>query len=254
LELTLRTPSLQPSILKIIVGEGEDIQDFRIHESVLTARSKFFKAAMGTRWRTAKEKTVNLPEDDPEAFQLYTQLVYTDRIPGMNDDIPNKVDGVEESYESRITLDKCGSPNACEADYQMLCRLYVLAEKLMDVKAKNYTMEALYSKIQVECSKCKNPQDTCLPCVDAITIMYNGTSKYCAGRQILLTTYIHFANGETYAEKFSHNDLPEDFLRDLVEGLLISRNLRWDRFMHGSFDDSGFLEVEDGESWSYQYW
>jgi hypothetical protein len=171
----------------------------------------------------------------------------------VNDDVPSTDDTVDKSHKNRKTLDGCETPKACEADYDTLCRLYVLAEKLMDVKAKNYTMEALYSKIQVENSKCKNPHDTCLSCADATNIMYSGTSKHCAGRQILPTTYIRFLSGETYADKFNGNDLPEDFLPELVEGLMTLRSLSWGRFMHEHFEDSDFLEVEDGEGWSYQY-
>ena len=83
---------LTPSIFKIIVGEGDDAQEFQIHEAVLTARSKFFKAAIGRKWKESEEKTVKLPEDDPEAFALYSQLVYTGQIPGMSDNIPQSRD------------------------------------------------------------------------------------------------------------------------------------------------------------------
>lgn len=53
-------------MLKITVGQDDDVRDFNIHESLLTARSQFLAKAMGKGWQEAEDKAVKLPEDRPE--------------------------------------------------------------------------------------------------------------------------------------------------------------------------------------------
>jgi hypothetical protein len=172
------------------------MQEFRIHEAVLTARSKFFKAAMGKQWKESEDKAVKLPEENPDVFRLYTQLVYTGRIPRMNDDTPQTDETVESSSKF------CNTEDECEEEYKLLCGLYVLTEKMMDLRARNQTVDALYYKMKVELAKAEKPMLRCLPTSEVINIMYDGTAMHCVGRQILVSCYTWHTNelADQYAE------------------------------------------------------
>lgn len=62
----------------------------------------------------------------------------------MNDDTPQTDEKVEKPYKF------CNTEDECEEEYKLLCGLYVLAEKMMDLKARNQTVDALYYKMKME--------------------------------------------------------------------------------------------------------
>jgi hypothetical protein len=75
-------------------------------------------------WKEAIERLIKLPNDEPETFQSYLHLLYTNDIAVIPDPLPANYDGREE----RLSLAK----------------LYVLAEKLLDVDVKNATLKAMF--------------------------------------------------------------------------------------------------------------
>lgn len=199
---------LQPSMLKILVGEKEQV--FVIHEGVLTTRSKFFKNAMQKGWKEAEDKIVKLPEDDPTAFELYEQLVYAGHVPGLDDTI------METRWD--MLIDVCKAPRVCEDEYVALCQLYVLAEKLQDLQAKNSTTKALLSRFRCEYDAVND--NACLPCAHAINIMYRNTPTMCPGREVLVDLYVWYGGAyaimEAEEECSEYGSLPGDFLRDVA--------------------------------------
>lgn len=68
------------TMLTIRVGLDATCETFTVH---LTARSEYFRRAMNGRWTEAETRTIDLTEDDPEAFALYLNLVYKNHVPTM---------------------------------------------------------------------------------------------------------------------------------------------------------------------------
>jgi hypothetical protein len=83
----------------------------------------------------------------------------------MYDDTLQNDEAVEDSFKF------CQTENECGKEYKLLCCLYILAQKMMDLKARNQTIDALYYKMQVELAKTEDPTYRCLPTVEAINIM-----------------------------------------------------------------------------------
>lgn len=50
---------------------GTEKKEYNVHEQILCANSPFFKAAFEEEWAEGRERTIPLPEDDPEVFELY---------------------------------------------------------------------------------------------------------------------------------------------------------------------------------------
>jgi hypothetical protein len=175
-------------MLKIVAGATGSTRDFCIHEALLTARSKFFEKAMGKGWKEAEEKLVKLPEDDPDIFALYEQVIYTGRIPLV------EVTG-ERVTKCGIPGVSCQVPNSCAQEYTSLSGLYVLAEKLQDMKTKNTAIKGITTKVTHEANTVKNNWGggPCLPSREAITIMYEKTPRSCPGRQVLLDCFLYYA-------------------------------------------------------------
>ncbi|KAF2241959.1 hypothetical protein BU26DRAFT_389162, partial [Trematosphaeria pertusa] len=171
--------SFGSAIVTICVGEGERQQNFAVHKNVICARSGFLKDA------TAKE-TLQLPDQDPRAFNLYMQLLYTDRLP-------------------------CKPVDAANCDeYTLLCKLYILVKKLQDVPAKNAALDALLAK-----SREADPDNKpCLPSSEHLRIIYNGTSGTCGARRLMVDLYTFRATGQWMTSQ--GGSFPQEFMADLA--------------------------------------
>ena len=66
--------------MKVAVGTGSDAKDFYIHEDILKRHSDFFCAALRNDWREACEGVIRLPEDDPEAFLVFANFLYSGQL------------------------------------------------------------------------------------------------------------------------------------------------------------------------------
>lgn len=64
------------SMVEVIVGP--EASSWYLHESLLSASSTFFRTAVHSAFREATEHKVTLPEDDPSAFELFVQFLYTE--------------------------------------------------------------------------------------------------------------------------------------------------------------------------------
>jgi hypothetical protein len=51
-------------------------EDFFVHEALICPQSDVFKNAMKESWLEAQERKVNLPEEKPEIFKPYLDLLY----------------------------------------------------------------------------------------------------------------------------------------------------------------------------------
>jgi hypothetical protein len=100
----------------VLVGAEE--QCFTVHKGVLCSKSKFFRAACGERWKSGQEKIVRLPEVEAMVFQRYVDWAYGDILVSEKDS---------------------------KADMVMLVHLYLLGDKLDDVKLRNKAIKAMTS-------------------------------------------------------------------------------------------------------------
>ncbi|KAF2704198.1 hypothetical protein K504DRAFT_442237 [Pleomassaria siparia CBS 279.74] len=183
------------SFVKIHVGEGDSKQSFAIHQALICARSRFFEKALNGKWKEAEEKVVKLPEDDPIAFGLYEQLLYTGSLPSKPE----------------------ATGSGASQEYVILSKLYVLAVKVQDIHAKCAATNAMLSRIR----EIQNGKRA-LPDATAINIIYAGTPGPCAARRLLVDMYTCKATGGVFAE-WLQGRVPLEFLEDLTASLLSKR-------------------------------
>jgi hypothetical protein len=243
-------------MVKVVVGENRGTRDFVIHEALLTSRSRFFKKAMAGDWKEAEEKLVKLPEDDPAIFALYEQLVYTGRIPafdGQPEPIEEeKSDGDFDDDDSNYDDDNDGDDdNDSDGDgdndeYESLAELYVLAEKLQDLGAKNTTVKAIIAKITHEGAIINDcGEGPCLPGAVAIKTMYEKTPGHCAGRQIFLDSFVYYAQDYPIFRMDQADILPREFLCEMVDNALTYRAPKTELMPHKLV--KRYMEVEGME-------
>lgn len=105
----------------MLVGPNEAA--FTVHENYICAKSRFFKAACRKEWSEGITRVIRLPEAEPEMFRSYLVWVYTD---GLAVDITNS-----EPVQAQ------------ETKYSTFVKLYVLGDRLEDLRLRNSIMEIL---------------------------------------------------------------------------------------------------------------
>jgi hypothetical protein len=205
-------------VIQVTVGEGDKLQTFHVHEDLLTARSPFFKKALSGNWKEAQDRLVKLPEDDPVTFQRYVHLLYTDAL---------VIEAEEVSEPSKST------------EYPHLGLLYVLAEKLQDIDAKNVVLEATLLASRREHAD----GIRYFPGNDMICLIYAGTGPGSPMRNLLVNFYAYQGEGEWL--KREGEEWPSDITRELAIQLLDKPKRPNDPTRTG--DASKYMEVNDGD-------
>ncbi|KAF2660666.1 hypothetical protein K491DRAFT_726317 [Lophiostoma macrostomum CBS 122681] len=193
--------TLGSSFVVVVVGNDEKQTSFTVHESLLSTRTHLKVSDDGANNNKPDEnREIALPTEDPDAFALYLQLLYTHRIPS------------KLSFKDYIDY--------IAKEYVSLAKLYILSQNLGDVKAKNAAVEAM-----LECWKEASimPLSNHLPPGEAIHIIYNGTGKGCKARQLMVDLYA-FAIGSHGHLLKDQDRYPEEFFYDLAVGALDHRH------------------------------
>ncbi|KAH6637768.1 hypothetical protein C7974DRAFT_148065 [Boeremia exigua] len=186
-------------IVQVHVGCPDIHQCFFVHESLLTTRSQFFKKAMEGPWIEAESRVVRLTEDDPVTFQLYVDLLYTGRVAVLRE-LP--------SDDPRSILEKAE-----------LAKLYVLAEKLQDMEAKNQTINAVIASSRFK----QAGGSVYAPGYNFIRIIYDGTPSGSKMRKLLVELYTMDA-ASSWID--SYHEFPCEFMEALLKSVLDLRKPR----------------------------
>jgi len=109
-------------VITVRVGQGTQQEDFSVHESIVSPRSKFFETAITNARIEGTAKIVDLPVQKPQAFRKYVDYLYTTMLP-------------------------TGIHNVT-TDFIQLGSLCVLAEKLAGVGLKDFILWTMVTLAQ----------------------------------------------------------------------------------------------------------
>jgi hypothetical protein len=155
----------------IRVGTEPDLEDFVAHESFLISRSEFFRRALNGNWKEAETRIVKLPDEAPDIFGLYLNLVYT-----------GHVHTAHKSQEDLMALDEDEFVGIICKEYWKLVKVYVLAESLQDVAARNAVVIAMLDLARVRYSDGVGV----VPSSGAASFGYAGTPESSPLRRLLV--------------------------------------------------------------------
>ncbi|KAF2443932.1 hypothetical protein P171DRAFT_485401 [Karstenula rhodostoma CBS 690.94] len=159
-------PVLGNEFVTVVVGTGDERKSFALHKSVVCKRSEFFHASLCGDWKESHADKIELPEDDPDIFQLYNQSLYVGNVHQAEPD---------ESSQSK---------------YHYLGQLYVFADKMINVQAKNHVTEAIFHRLKASVIPINH--DVCDELADMITMIWNVTSQDAPVRQLLIHSIADF--------------------------------------------------------------
>ncbi|KAL8635283.1 MAG: hypothetical protein Q9226_009370, partial [Calogaya cf. arnoldii] len=76
-------------VVTMRVSSGQETESWMIHRDLLTHHSPFFAAALSGSFKESTTNTVELIEDDPGAFALFVQWLYTGKCEVKFDKTPS---------------------------------------------------------------------------------------------------------------------------------------------------------------------
>lgn len=180
------------TLATIKIHGGGSVSTFVVPTALITSRSDFCKNALKQCWQESNIRTIDLWDQDPKTFALYLKVL-DGKILDLK--MTNTVDVVQHTG----------------MDYATLFQIYVLAEFLQDPVTtevlKRYLWDALF-----EGDYTKRTLRS-VPSAEALHILYDGTVKGCAARNLVLDTFAHANLTEIVRREESW---PEEFTRDLV--------------------------------------
>jgi hypothetical protein len=126
------------TMFKVRVGRDGALKEWDLPAALASRRSVFFKNALKDHgqndcWKEGDERLVTLAEDDPEIFSLYLYVFYNEPLPLKSLNRVKLADLDKEDEELHSDQNK----DQVQVDQTTLCHLYVFAEFLQDVRAKN---------------------------------------------------------------------------------------------------------------------
>lgn len=117
---------------------------FRIEETLVKPRSRFFNIALNKGWTESQSRTISLKGEDPALFRVYIEAIShpeVDLLEIAKDRRRNLVRDLEDTHLHDFWCPHWLKPQ-CRVAYAFL-KLYFLGEFLMDVQFKNMAVAAM---------------------------------------------------------------------------------------------------------------
>jgi len=207
----LTSRRLSGPLIEIRVGSGDHIQSFCVPEGLITSRSPFFANALdGTKWREGEERLIHLPDDYPNVFSSYLQLLYQGNLPIRKSINPSTKDKVAISKEVSKLMGE---------EMTLLADLYVFVEKIQDISSKCLVLTAF-----VESSTHKRADGLYYsPNSRTVKTLFDGTTNTDPIRKWLVDLHVLYSK-ESWIEGSTIDDFSVDFLFQVTKEFTSSRN------------------------------
>jgi len=169
-----------------------------------------------------------MPEDEPEVFANYIQLIYTGSIPisgelkVVNTTCATKEAGSEAGQDIELTAFR-----HVVGEQTMLGKMYVLCEKIQDLQAKNSIRIAMLDSV----NQARSNESSYYPHLNVIKEVYAGTLPGDQMRILLANIGVSCGYSEWFPNSET-SDYHPDYLLDVVKGMWNRRGLpdnKWRR-------------------------
>ena len=195
-------------LIRVDIGTGGAMESFSVCADALIDRSPFFPRVLSGDWKEAEERHIKLRDDDVDTFTLYLDTVHGNDL-FSNPDFTSPRQSPDSKL--RAQFDRRNG----------LLKLWVFAEKISDVRAKNASLTAYMKCIWGLVSARYFWLE---PTPQEITTIYEGTMPRSPMRRLVLDMYaLPEVVGALLDKK---RECPQEFLYDMTSELLTSRWIR----------------------------
>jgi BTB/POZ domain len=172
---------------------------FCVHKNLVCETSPFFRGACNSLFKEGLNDVIYLPEQDPEAFDIFMDWVYTGLI--IFDPHPPNEESATES----------------KAWWILVTQMYLLAHYLQSTSFGNDVIDFIGLSITRH-EVLKNPQS------DAIHLAYNSTLDGCGLRKLFVALNVWRPHLDRWTHVSAWKDYleacPAEFSQDLVVSLV----------------------------------
>ncbi|EPE24751.1 hypothetical protein GLAREA_08604 [Glarea lozoyensis ATCC 20868] len=131
--------------LKVVVGKDESQKMFYIQKELICSESEFFAIACKDAWKSGRDNTVTLAENDPEIFGVFLVWLTTRDI--QNADGVLSLEFVEQEFGKGKQNDafKDATVNSASAQFDLLARCYGFGDFIQSMGFCNCAMDHIIS-------------------------------------------------------------------------------------------------------------
>jgi hypothetical protein len=170
---------------------------FIVHETVLSKRTIDLKEHI----KANGNGTLELPEVEPEVFNLYLQHLYARRL-------PSKPDTADLSLNDHVQ------------EIGLLCKFFALTKTMRDSTAAQDAIDAMYAKAH------ERPPEghPLLPSSLGVDMIYKATDALCGARKLMVDLHVWKAAGAWVKQHIDDGmQYPIEFVNDLAIALLAQK-------------------------------
>jgi hypothetical protein len=199
-------------MVQVIVGL-DYCKTFIAHRDLITSRSRFFAKALRTYdqdgegnilWAEGEDGVVKLPKDDPDVFANYLHLIYFNIVP-IHAEVNGEITTLPRKQFRQALED------SIEDEHGALCKLYVLCEKLGDLRSKALLITAFVEAVNIVRQDIRRYN----PSPATIKTLYEGTMDNDPLRKFCVDCYAIKA-GNDWFEGDSAENYNKQFLFDIM--------------------------------------
>ena len=186
--------SLHGSVILVRVG-SQPVQDWAIHRSLICTQSDMFNRMFANECIESRTGVVLLKEDDPAAFEVYAQWLYTGKI-------------------------LIGARNRAGEEYQgwdHLVNAYILGDKLQDGHFADAVMDTIIAESNTNVNGFHF-----YPIGRIVQTIYNNTREGSPLRRLIVDQHV-FHGAKTWFTESVADDINKEFLLDLVKAMFEER-------------------------------
>ena len=198
-----------------------------VHESPLSDRSPFFKAAFAERWNQAVEKKpIELVGDDADIFDIYLHALYrgTVDIGDVVEALAGELGLADRSVDTIIGL--------------RLAKAYIFADKVGDVVTANVLVDELKNYY------CDENE---VPCAFIVALVAANTVRRSPLRQLIIDFYVRRARMYETADIVHDDTVP----RSILGEILLEKNALDDEYREELVQEAFSLDFICQESCRY---
>jgi hypothetical protein len=185
----------------IVVSVGQTHQKYRIYKDLIAYYSEYFCNALKKPWKEAEDRLIELPDIDPQVFDIFVDWLYTQKVPEKNKHWIKPTDDMKSNSTKHVQLVEI-----------LIVRTYVFADRFLVPKFRC----AIYNHFAASLVK-----DAIPPYYEVIIFAFENLSEKSAMLDLLVRVHCAFwdesCDTETNGELELRKELPvEFFLRAMV--------------------------------------